>query len=216
MTGADSTSIGRGVGHGATAFVSGYVVVFVLAVLDSGPGEFRDLFSEAGSSAFDMVGWTFYNAHFVDVELSVRGQRETVNFLAEGGAATVPKIAFYAVPVVVLLTAGYRLGAAAEGGRTAAVTAGASVVAGYLPLAVAGAIVFSGTVDGNVLLGTSGTVSYDVELAGALSLAGVVYPVVLGAIGGYAGRSDGTARQAGEQPRSDRDRSVARDDARSR
>jgi hypothetical protein len=82
---------------------------------------------------------------------------------------------------VLLLVAGLLL-ARVAGADTPAdgAGAGAGVVVGYLPPALAGAIVFS----------HGGSIAPD--LVTAVLLAGVVYPVVLGGVGGaLAGVTDG-------------------------
>ena len=129
------------------------------------------------------MGWVFYNTHFVDTvgSFSAFGLDVTrsINLVGDEFSAVL-----YLVPALVLVAAGIAVARAAGTPTTGsdAALAGGTVVAGYLPRAVAGALLF----------GTAGDAgSVGPALVPAVGLAGVVYPVVFGALGGVVAR--GTA-----------------------
>lgn len=168
---------------GASGYVLSYLLVYVVAassVRDSFIGQVLDA---GGEGTWKAVGWVFYNAHFVDTvgSFSAFGLDVTrsVNLVGEEFSAVL-----FLVPPLVLVAAGIAVARAA--GRLAsgqdAALAGATVVAGYLPLAVAGALLF-------VAGGEAGDVGP--SLVPAVGLAGAVYPLVFGAVGGLVAR--GTA-----------------------
>ncbi|MFW5918378.1 MAG: hypothetical protein ACOCR0_02730 [Haloferacaceae archaeon] len=129
-------------------------------------------------ATYEMVGWVFYNAHFVEVVF------EDVPLLG-GGAATYIggdegfTVLLYVVPVGLLLAAGLALarydGAA---GTTRGALVGASVLPGYLLASVAGVFLFEVTVGG-----ASGAPDF---VAGVF-LAGLVYPGLFATAGGVLG-----------------------------
>ena len=126
---------------------------------------------------YQAVGWVFYNAHFVstvvDVNVPFFGGSGAMNLIAEAEAFS-PIL--YLIPILLLLGAGLAVGRRTPGEQDYgdAVTAGATVVAGYLPLAVIGAFL--------VQVQSGGSSAGPDHLLGAV-LAGVVYPAVLGAVG---------------------------------
>ena len=185
VTGAGE-SLGRsaafGAVGGAAAYVLGYLVTYVTQsgrVEEglSGINFFADLFGGDTISVWRGVGWVFYNAHFVDVEVpALIGAARSVNFIAESdGGFTY----LYLVPPLLLLVSGVAIARAAgaatpvDGARSGALT-----VAGYLPLAVIGAFLF------RYAVGDGGSVAP--TLVTAVLLAGLVYPALFGAVGGAA------------------------------
>ncbi|GAA0538393.1 transporter [Halorubrum ejinorense] len=180
--GTDSSLTTNAVGGavaGAAAYVLGYLFVYVTQSDQveeglSGINFFADLFGGDPISVWRGVGWLFYNAHFVDVSVpSLIGAARSVNFVsqADGGAY------LFVVPPVLLVLAGLAAGRVAgastpvDGAR-----AGALLTAGYLPLAVVGGFLF------RVSVGDGATVAPD--MITTVLLAGAVYPVAFGAIGG--------------------------------
>jgi len=177
----DSRSLGIGALSGVLAYIAGYVIVFVW----QGPSveqrleEVNALLGIAGVfadvdqvSKVDAIGWLFYNAHWVRTQT---GGSETVNYIAEADGGEL----LYAVPIVLLLLAGL-LAVFLVGVDTlqdGAITGG-SVTLGYLPLAIVGAFFFTYEIGDNVI---------KPELLTAVVLAGVFYPLVVGAVGGVAG-----------------------------
>jgi hypothetical protein len=179
-------SLGRsaafGAVGGAAAYVLGYLVTYVTQsgrVEEglSGINFFADLFGGDTISVWRGVGWVFYNAHFVDVEVpALIGAARSVNFIAESdGGFTY----LYLVPPLLLLVSGVAIARAAgaatpvDGARS-----GVLAVAGYLPLAVIGAFLF------RYALGDGESVAP--TLVTAVLLAGLVYPALFGAVGGAA------------------------------
>lgn len=153
--------------------------------------------------AFNSAAGVFYNAHFVDIlaglpRQSALSRREnvllnevtndTVSIGVFGGGDTelllvgvpVPPVVFFFVPVVLLVLGGVlineRAGETASTPETAVVS-GSAVVLGYLPLAavVASIVRFR---EPRIVFG-------GIDLLGAILIAGTVYPVVLGGLGGY-------------------------------
>lgn len=182
-TRSDTTSrLAIGAAGGVASYLLGYLLVYVTqrGGVDEqleGFNFIADLFGSDPIPAWQAVGWLFYNAHFVATELpSLVGGVRSENFIAAGDDGTLT--ALYVVPVVLLLVAGLaagRLGNAEDPADGA--QAGALVVVGYLPLAIAGAVLFGYSVG-------EGTIAPD--LVTAVLLAGVVYPAALGAVGGVA------------------------------
>ena len=184
----DGRSAGVGVATGLAAFLLGYLVTYVTqrsSVEESlqTVNAILELFGSDSIPPAQAVGWVFYNAHFVDTEIDVFGQR-TVNFIAEsdGGSMTF----LYAVPPILLVLAGVAVATyvAAEG-PVAGAASGALVTLGYLPAAIAGRFAVTYTVGDS-------TVAPD--LVTAVLLAGAVYPLALGAIGGAIAGIVATAR----------------------
>jgi hypothetical protein len=181
------TDLSRGLGGGslvsgalagALSYVAGYLVVFVW----QGPNVEKQLqdinlfvtfFGGQEISKTQAVGWLFYNSHFVRTKLA--SGTDSINFLAEidGGEL------LYLLPVLLLVLAGLvvvllsELSDALEGA-----VAGSLVTVGYFPLALIGAFVFRYDV---------GDSAIQPELVTAIGLAGLLYPLVLGAIGGALG-----------------------------
>lgn len=188
-----NVDIGAAVGIGA--YVAGYVVTFLLTLVDG-------LSNTGDVATWRVVGWVFYGVHNVKMESTVRVNgvaaaetKHTGAFEALAGnglTETVPGLVYRLVPVVLLLVAGvlvYRraweenlspLGGAALGGL---------VFVGYLLCAVGGAVLFKQTVNQAPLGGGSGDVMLTIgpAMAGSVGLVGLAYPVVCGAIGGLVG-----------------------------
>ena len=122
------------------------------------------------------VGWVFFNAHFANTVVDVPLVGGATNFI---GTESVFTPALYALPVVLLLIAGVAVGRAAGGDALAAVdaaVAGAAVAVGYGVLSLLGAFLFA-------------TSNVSPDPVTSVLLAGVLYPVVLGAVGGVAARA---------------------------
>lgn len=147
------------------------------------------------------AGLLFYNAHLVGTVVPApRGGWVTRNLLSNGGALMQ---LLFAVPPVVLVAAGllvtrdattvrelrYDFG---SGAVRYGLNGGLSTMLGYLPLAMAGAFVF-------VVGRTGPDVAPDV--LGAWVLAGAVYPLLFGAIGGVLGRA--VARRGAVEEKAD-------------
>jgi len=179
----DRLPLAAGAGAGVVAYLLGYLVTYVT---QSGSVEERlqgynfivELLGGEGITVWQAVGWLFYNAHLVSTRFEGGfGGPRSENFIGGDGGATV---LLYLVPVVLLLVAGALL-ARYDGVEEPAdgAIAGAAVAAGYFPLALVGRFLFS--YDGSVAP----------DIVTAILLAGLVYPLVLGAVGGVAGAAFG-------------------------
>lgn len=183
--------------YGVIAFVGGYVVTYVLLEIDDKAdlNEMGEASNEFGISQMDIVGWTFYNAHFVDTEFSASGNgqsvSETGNLLSEV-SLQFPDFLYHLVPILALVGAAYYLVKRSQGtshGGPLGPKAGASIVVGYLPLAVVGAFFFSPSGSRTTI---SGEVSYSMgpEITTAVIFAGIAFPLLFGAIGGQLSSGD--------------------------
>lgn len=152
---------------------------------------------------FNSGAGVFYNAHLVDILVGPRRRpslsqgrnvllgevtNDTTAVSLFGGPETelllvgtpVPPVVLFTVPVVVLVLGGVLVNELA--GETAstpetAVVSGSAVALGYLPpvVVVASAVRFR---EPRVVFG-------GIDLLGAILVAGIVYPVVFGGLGGY-------------------------------
>lgn len=174
-------ALARGAVAGVAAWLLGYLVAYVWkaeAVAEAlrGVGVVSQLLGGEAVPAWKGVTWLFMNAHFVATRVpTVAGGTRTANFATgEGGS-----VALLALPAVLLLVAGLLVAQGRRGGATAGAAAGAALVVGYLPLSAAAAFATS-----HAIGETQATVSADPVTA--ILLAGAVYPVALGAVGGAA------------------------------
>ena len=180
----DRTSGTSGIVGGAAAGAAAYVLGYLFAYLTQrsavesqleGFNFFADLFGGDPIPTWKAIGWVFYNGHFVDTQIpSLVGGSQLTNLIsqADGGSLTL----LFVVPPVLLTLAGLAAGRVAGATEPAdGAKAGASVLVGYLPLAVIGAFLFRYSVG-------DGTVAPD--LVTAVLLAGAVYPAAFGAVGG--------------------------------
>lgn len=177
----ERASIAAGAVAGAVVYVVGYLVTYLWrgGSVEESLQAYNAVVDFLGGDpipAWQAVGWLYYNAHSVAFTTpALGGGRTAQNLVADGNAPML----LYLVPVVVLLLAGfvvvrYADAADAESGARAGVT----VTAGYAVLAVVGLFVFRYSV---------GDATVHVDYALGVLLAGVVYPVVFGALGGVLG-----------------------------
>ena len=172
---------------GILTWILGYVLTYLLVAPDireSALNQFVEAF-EGAPATYEMVGWVFYNAHFVDVvfrDIPFVGSRSGTFVGGQDGFTTL----LYVVPPALLVAAGLAL--SRRQGATTPVegaTAGLTVVPGYLVLSVAGPFLFA-----VAALGARGAP----DLLPAVVLAGVLYPLVFasagGALGGFLERRD--------------------------
>jgi len=176
-------SLAPGALAGVGAYLLGYLATYVTqagAVRDrlSTLNFLTSLFGGDPVAAWQGVGWYFYNAHFVaTVSPSFGGGTRSSDLLASADAGLTY---LYVVPPLALLLAGAAV-AVVEGvdGPADGALAALGVVPAYFLLAVVGTVAFAYGV------GDAGSVHPD-YVTGAL-LAGVVYPVVFGGVGGALG-----------------------------
>jgi len=181
----EAGTVGRGAAVGALAFVAGWVLAGLLAPDGGNPRGIVNVSIPAWKGA----GWYFYSAHVVDLVISTEAGgvsgTGTQNLIGNADDATVQLL--YLAPPLLLGTGGAvlarTLGAAAEPEEGA--KAGALVVAGYLPLACIGALLTEHTETTSVL-GAEISATWTVELVPAVLLAGLLYPLLFGALGGVA------------------------------
>lgn len=169
-----------GAGAGVVAWIVGYLMTYLVVAPSLNDSALNQLVEAMDGSlpTFDVVGWTFFNAHFVDTLVQgglLMGDSAT-SFIGGDNGFTV---FLYLVPAGLLVAAGLALArqqtasSPAQGGMV-----GLTVVPGYFLLSIAGAFLFKVTT-----LGT--TVGPDIVLAALV--AGIVYPVVFAGVGGALG-----------------------------
>jgi hypothetical protein len=169
-------SIATGSLVGTLPWVVGYAITYLLVAPNLRDSALNRIIEtlDGAPATHELVGWVFYNAHFVDVVLDIPILGSQTTAYIGGDTGFTP--ALYLVPVVPLIAAGAlvsRQQAAidpATGGL-----AGLSVVPGYLVLTMIGGLLFEITVGG----ATGGP-----DLTAAIILAGVVYPAVCAGLGG--------------------------------
>jgi hypothetical protein len=176
----DRRTAGLGAAAGAGAYLLGYLVVYLT---QSGSVEERlrginfvaELLGGDPIPAWKAVGWLFYNAHFVETTVPSLAGTRTVNFLAEAGS---PDWLYLLAPLL-LVAAGFAIAYLSDArapGPSGVV--GVLAVVGYLPLAALGIALFGyGVGDGSIAP----------DAVTAVLLAGAVYPILFGAIGGVLG-----------------------------
>lgn len=174
--------------YGAGAFVVGYVLTYVLK---AGAAE-RWIEMGAGTvpsvpAVWKVVGQTYYVMHNVDMtaSFSTPQQSQSVPIDPTTGVNVVWDPWLLIVPALSLLVAGYLAAqsgvarSAEDGAKT-----GALVVAGYLPAVILGVFLTQWNLE-LTRFGTTWSVTYGPNLLQSVLIAGVVYPVVGGGIGGY-------------------------------
>jgi hypothetical protein len=162
-----------GAGVGVVAWLLGYVCTYLVAgtrVRESALNQVLEL--AGGASTYKLVGWTFYNSHFVETAVEGLPARVTSTVGGEGGFT----VLLFFVPPVLLVAAGLAV-ARYQGSDTpeAGGLAGLTVVPGYLVVVFLGAVAFVVSV---------GPVSGRPPIVLAVVLAGLVYPGIFGALGG--------------------------------
>ena len=170
----------QGALFGAAAFVVGYVMTFVWTMIDTESNEIEN--------TFEVAGWLFFNAQFVRIEPEGSATFDMLSTLAAADVLSLPALVFTVAVALILFGAGYLVtdrymtpGMSADEGTVY----GASIAVGYLPLAFLGALLFE----------TSEPPFTDTtpDIFGAVLLAGIVFPALVGALGGYyAVRSRGS------------------------
>ncbi|MFB6360862.1 MAG: transporter [Halobacteriales archaeon] len=167
---------------GLVTFVVGYVLTYAWrapAVSDSlsGLNFLAQLLGVDAIPTWKGVGWLFYGAHGVGTRFPMPGGgTELVNLVEQSGEGPVALL-YLLVPLLLVLAGAvgaWRAGA--EDGSSGAV-AGAMVAIGYFMPAAIGTVLFAHGIEN-----TGRSIAVD-PITGVL-LAGVIYPVVFGAIGG--------------------------------
>ncbi|MGB9965083.1 transporter [Halobacterium hubeiense] len=175
------TELGVAAAAGAVAYVLGYLLTYLWqgsSVREQLEG-YNAIVEFLGGDpipAWKAVGWLFYNAHGVSFTVPSIGSGQTTrNLIADGSAPML----LYVVPAVLVVLAGFVLARHANAADVSAgAKVGARVVAGYVVLAVVGLFVFEYAAGGSAI---------HPEYALGVLLAGLVYPAVVGAVGGALG-----------------------------
>lgn len=182
---------------GGLAFIAAVVVTFLLAQLDDGLGDRIDQLTGAGIefveidtgiSTLDTVIWAVFEAHLVDIETTVEGGGQsgtsTLELLSE---ASLPELLYTVVIAAILVGAGYllvqRAGARTEGEGA---LYGATIAVGYLPVAV-GTLFLARASESSTVFGETISITIGPDILSAVVLAGLLFPLGLGALGGYLG-----------------------------
>lgn len=178
----DAATTLRGAIGGLGAFLVGYVLTYAWrapAVNESlqGLNFLAELFGIEAIPTWKGVAWLFYGAHGVTTRFPTPGGTpEMINLVEQSGDGTV--VLLYLLVPVLLLLAGALTAWLGEAGETAeAAAAGATVTMGYFIVAAAGTFLFSHSI------GDIGASIAPDPVTGVL-LAGLVYPIVFGAVGG--------------------------------
>lgn len=181
--GSDSVTGGVPIVEGAAAGLAAWIVGYLVTYLVVAPGVRDSPLNQiiealdGEPATYEMVGWVFYNAHFVDTvfsDLPLVGSYTTAYIGGDEGFT----VLLYVVPIVFLLLAGLAVGYyRGVDDPTDGAVAGATVVTGYLVLSVAGLFLFE--------LSVGGASAAPDQLAGVV-LAGLIYPLVFAGAGGVA------------------------------
>ncbi|WIV66209.1 hypothetical protein [Natrialbaceae archaeon AArc-T1-2] len=167
----------QGVIGGVTAWLVGYVLTYLIVAGEIRESPLQRVLEalEGEPATYEMVGWVFYNVHFVETvfrDVPLLGSYATSYVGGEDGFT----VALYAVPPATLLAAGLAL-ATYRRVRTATEGAlvGLTVVPGYLLASIVGVFLFEVTV---------GPASGAPEMIPAIAIAGIAYPAVFAGGGG--------------------------------
>jgi hypothetical protein len=173
----DRPPVVSGVLGGAAAWVLGYVFTFLIVGTDVQDSAAQRFIEAVGGepATYEMVGWVFYNAHFVDTiytDVPAFGSFTTTAVGGDGGFSPL----LYLTPVGLLVAAGLAVGQYRDvDDPLDGITAGLTVVPGYLVLTVLGLFLFEVTLGG---------ASGGPERLDAVLIAGLVYPAVFAGAGG--------------------------------
>lgn len=125
---------------------------------------------EGGSGALTLLGWIFYNAHGVKLSVGTEGSLSLLVLFADS------TLIYALVPAALLFCLGGLVALLKRAdGLLGGVISGSSVVMGYLPLVIVGALFAT-------LSGAGSAIS--VQLLPAILVAGIVYPLVCGGAAG--------------------------------
>jgi len=179
--------IKTGAKFGAIAYIIGLVTTIILSLIDS-EIELSEL-QRRGAEGYahgplDFFSHMYSSAHFVDLKVSGAGQEVTRNIIAET-PTSLPDVMYYAVPVVILFISGHYLVQKYHANdEKVAAKIGATIVVGYLPMALITRYIF--TVEGTFEFQI---VTFAPELTMTVMTA-VIYPVIFGGLGGYMSFSE--------------------------
>jgi len=194
----DHLSLRPGLVLGVVAFLGTYAVMYSLRAerVASAVAGLPFALSASTPEVPQVVGWLVYRAHFVPIEYSVSGAGGGSGELSFGSfpgagdlvAALEPGLLLL-VPLFMLFICGFYTAIQADVStpKTGAV-AGATVVVGYLLLVVVAVAALTWSLS-LAVFNLTVTASIGPGQAQAVFIAGVVYPLVGGALGGAAAGS---------------------------
>jgi hypothetical protein len=175
---------------GLSAAIIVFGAIAGLSMID--PGEDQDEADEAPQLEEDPSWtegrmWFFFSSHFVELSVEATGNSGQIveqNYgLFEETDNAIPSIIYRLVPVFLLTGVGYLYTSGnvtpharlQDGVRT-----GSLIMAGYLPAVVVIALFSKHATEID-----RARVVYEIPLGSAVPIAGIVYPLVFGALGGY-------------------------------
>lgn len=173
--------LARGALAGVGAWLLGYLTTYVWkaeAVSEAlqGVGFVSQLLGGEAVPAWKGVSWLFLNAHFVATRFpTIAGGTRTANFVTGEDGSTL----LLALPPLLLVAAGLLTAYGRPASLSERAKVGATVALGYLPVSALVALLTTHAI-GN----TEAAIAADPVTA--VLLAGLVYPVVFGAVGGAA------------------------------
>ena len=190
ITSADRTPpIVPGAIAGAIAWLLGYVFTYAIAGTQLRESALHAIIeiTEGESAAYELVGWVFFNAHFVDIVYTGIARALPASYVGGEEGFT---LLLYVIPPALLFAAGLAIARfhGVTGPNRGALT-GVLVVPGYFVLCIVGAFVFRVSA-----LGATG----EPELLTAAILAGIVYPAVFGGLGGAVAGATESRDEAAE------------------
>jgi len=172
-------SVASGAVGGVIAAVGGYLVAYLAYASEvesqlRGVNFIADLFGGEPIPSWVGVGWLHYNGHFVETQIESFGGTRSVNFITQADGSGLTALYLLAPLMLVLVGAAVAYYTAVESPREGA-TVGSTVAIGYFIFAAVGVALLQ-------YESTAGSIQPDPITA--LLLAGIVYPLVFGAIGG--------------------------------
>lgn len=153
--------------NGVAYYISAFIIVSMVFV-----GDIFTSFDnfDPGSDFFRYgLGWKYYDGHFVDVPQ---------NFSLLNNQLAVPELGYTVIPAIFLFLGGRSVARthARTGVSNEELAAhGATIVAGYLPMALLGATMLKNNGAGP-------------DMGTAVLLMGLAFPIVCGGLGGYLAR----------------------------
>ncbi|MFB6090677.1 MAG: transporter [Halobellus sp.] len=174
----DGRTVAYGGVGGLLSFVIGYALTYAVTgqqIANSFAARILEI-ATGDPGTWKLVGWVFFNAHYVDTQIPGLFGSSAVNLVGRGD--TFPGWLFLVPPVLLVLAGALVAVASRVEGVLPSAVGGATATVAYLPLSVLGAFVFAISV---------GDANAGPTLATAILLAGIVYPLVFGGVGGALG-----------------------------
>lgn len=179
---------------GGLAVVAGFVATLVLSDSTENLELAEDLVSSAGPSGaaassflpepYQLIAWEYLENHQVPISVEITDQIGNPDWASDYIELLVPASSKLQVfPPLLLLVAGFAVAIRGQGNEVRdAVQAGALVVLGYLPGIAA--IVYVASFEVSVPFLSVSLVEIGPDIVIAVALAGILYPLAFGALGG--------------------------------